>query len=220
MSFLHTQNSPHRRVFYSRVVELVQHHAVNVDIAGSSPALGALIKNSIRLLMCAGFLFPKQIWYNDHIMRYILFLVSLILTGFLGWGVFAHAEAAPVLFTRDLRVGTRGTDVRALQQFLNNQDTPVAIAGPGSRGQETDYFGVRTQQALARYQERHADSILKPLGLNKGSGLFLQATRNQINASNKMVTIPPVTTTSTNVVGYILGGQISGLRLGGRAQSR
>lgn len=39
---MHTQNSPHRRVFYSRVVELVQHRAVNADIAGSSPALGAM----------------------------------------------------------------------------------------------------------------------------------------------------------------------------------
>lgn len=60
MSFLHTQNSPHRRVFYSRVVELVQHRAVNADIAGSSPALGAL------------YIFMKKI---------VLFIGSLLLAG-------------------------------------------------------------------------------------------------------------------------------------------
>lgn len=55
-------------------------------------------------------------------------------------------------FTRDLTVGSKGEDVRVLQQFLNSQGAHVSFSGPGSIGNETMYFGPATRSALARWQ--------------------------------------------------------------------
>lgn len=56
------------------------------------------------------------------------------------------------LFVRDLELGMKGEDVRALQVFLNNHNFLVAESAEGSPGKETTYFGSLTQAALARYQ--------------------------------------------------------------------
>ena len=66
------------------------------------------------------------------------------------------------MFTRDLGRGLKGEDVRALQQLLNNRGFIVAQSGYGSPGNETDYFGPATQDALARFQA--ANSISPPVG--------------------------------------------------------
>lgn len=58
------------------------------------------------------------------------------------------------LFTRDLRRGSTGEDVLVLQQYLNQQAVPVALNGVGSRGQETNYFGGLTEQAVRVFQEK------------------------------------------------------------------
>ena len=55
-------------------------------------------------------------------------------------------------FTRNLRLNDQGPDVLALQQFLNTHGYPVAATGPGSRGEETTFFGPATYRALASYQ--------------------------------------------------------------------
>jgi len=55
-------------------------------------------------------------------------------------------------FTRDLTLGSTGSDVQALQVFLNSHGFPIAATGPGSKGQESTYFGSLTQSALARFQ--------------------------------------------------------------------
>ena len=57
-------------------------------------------------------------------------------------------------FTRDLQLNDRGTDVIALQQFLNHRDY---IVNPnqgeeGSKGHETSFFGELTRQALIKFQ--------------------------------------------------------------------
>lgn len=54
--------------------------------------------------------------------------------------------------SRDLRLGSVGTDVKALQVFLNSKDFLVSTSGNGSPGNETTYFGPATQAALARFQ--------------------------------------------------------------------
>jgi len=56
-------------------------------------------------------------------------------------------------FTRNLTVGSTGTDVTNLQVFLNDNGSPVASTGPGSAGNEGTYFGAKTQQALAAWQK-------------------------------------------------------------------
>ncbi|HEX8947220.1 MAG TPA: peptidoglycan-binding protein [Candidatus Paceibacterota bacterium] len=87
------------------------------------------------------------------------------------------APASTYSFPRSLKRGMSGEDVRTLQQFLNTQDVPIVAEGPGSPGNETDYFGPRTEAALARFQEQNAAAILTPLGLTQGTGYFGPSTR-------------------------------------------
>jgi hypothetical protein len=86
-----------------------------------------------------------------------------------------------ITFSRDLTMGNSGEDVRQLQKFLNSQGFKVSDAGPGSPGQESDYFGVLTKAALMLFQDAHAAEILRPLGLTKGTGYFGQSTRAKLN---------------------------------------
>ncbi|MDQ5889574.1 MAG: hypothetical protein QG609_67, partial [Patescibacteria group bacterium] len=53
-------------------------------------------------------------------------------------------------FTRDLTIGSTGTDVMELQKFLNGKGFAVSASGAGSAGQESTYFGALTAAALAR----------------------------------------------------------------------
>ncbi len=55
-------------------------------------------------------------------------------------------------FTRDLTVGSKGDDVKCLQQYLNGSGYPVAASGVGSAGNETTYFGSLTAAAAAKWQ--------------------------------------------------------------------
>lgn len=53
-----------------------------------------------------------------------------------------------------LKVGSRGTTVKALQQFLNNNGFTVAPKGAaGSSGKETTLFGGATKAALIKFQK-------------------------------------------------------------------
>jgi len=52
----------------------------------------------------------------------------------------------------NLEFGSRGEDVKILQQFLNSKGFKVAETGPGSPGNETVIFGSATRAALTRFQ--------------------------------------------------------------------
>ena len=56
-------------------------------------------------------------------------------------------------FKRDLTIGSRGEDVKQLQQYLNNNGFPIASSGDGSKGRETTYFGPATRNALIKFQQ-------------------------------------------------------------------
>jgi len=64
-----------------------------------------------------------------------------------------EVKVCPGSFTRDLKPGMNGVDVKDLQKFLNNQGFVVASVGAGSVNNETEYFGVLTKSALERYQK-------------------------------------------------------------------
>lgn len=60
--------------------------------------------------------------------------------------------ACPTL-TRDLTLGSTGSDVQALQKFLNsNASTQLAVTGAGSPGLESTYFGPITKAAVIKFQ--------------------------------------------------------------------
>lgn len=72
-------------------------------------------------------------------------------------------------FTRDLTMGSKGDDVKALQQFLNSKGYAVASTGAGSAGNETTTFGSLTKAALAKYQAA--------VGISPTAGYFGTKTR-------------------------------------------
>lgn len=82
------------------------------------------------------------------------------------------------MISRNLKLGDRGEDVRELQQLLNRDgETLVANIGPGSRGHETAYFGKFTEEAVRKFQKKHATDVLYPLGLSSPTGFVGFQTR-------------------------------------------
>ncbi len=77
-------------------------------------------------------------------------------------------------FTHDLQFGMTEPDVQRLQAALNkNPATQVATTGPGSPGNETNYFGGLTLAAVKKYQ------VLK--GITPVSGYVGPLTRAKLN---------------------------------------
>ena len=83
----------------------------------------------------------------------------------------AQTVSACAKLTRNLKVGAEGADVKVLQQILNkNKVTRIADTGPGSPGQESEYFGKKTTAAMIRFQDLYKKEVLTPAGLTKGTG--------------------------------------------------
>ena len=70
-------------------------------------------------------------------------------------------SAIPALppYSTSLSYGMKNENVRNLQIFLNANGFTVSTSGPGSKGQETNYFGPATLQALNRYKAAYQTSI-------------------------------------------------------------
>jgi len=60
-----------------------------------------------------------------------------------------------VKYTRNLKVGSVGDDVKQLQQFLNANGFTVATEGVGSLGNETNYMGKLTVEAIKKFQIKY-----------------------------------------------------------------
>jgi peptidoglycan hydrolase-like protein with peptidoglycan-binding domain len=107
-----------------------------------------------------------------------IFFISFVLFLFIFTNSFAYN------FNQNLLLGSSNEDVRQLQIFLNNYsaETKIANSGVGSPGYETTYFGLLTKQALIKFQNINANSILIPNGLSSGTGYFGPSTRNFINS--------------------------------------
>lgn len=78
-------------------------------------------------------------------------------------------------FERNLYLGISGHDVKSLQQFLNQKGFGVATSGPGSIGQETEFFGLNTKSALTKFQKTN--------NIYPAYGFFGPITRENINNS-------------------------------------
>lgn len=77
-------------------------------------------------------------------------------------------------FLHDLTVGSTGSDVKALQVYLNAHGYTVATSGPGSSGNETMRFGAATKAALIKLQIA--------AGITPASGYFGPKTRAYVAA--------------------------------------
>jgi peptidoglycan hydrolase-like protein with peptidoglycan-binding domain len=78
-------------------------------------------------------------------------------------------------FSRNLTLGMKGNDVKALQEILIREgvwERPDIGA--------TGYFGRITKTAVIRYQEKYASHILEPLGLMGGTGFVGPSTRTHL----------------------------------------
>lgn len=84
-------------------------------------------------------------------------------------------EIKPANFTRNLTIGSHGEDVRTLQIFLNTNGFILTQSGAGSPGNETEYFGKLTQDALVKYQTAQ--------GITPAVGYFGPITRTYISSS-------------------------------------
>ena len=57
-------------------------------------------------------------------------------------------------FTQTLTMGSTGSEVMAMQKFLNSVDgTQLATTGAGSPGNETSYFGSISRAAVSKFQQ-------------------------------------------------------------------
>lgn len=141
-------------------------------------------------------------------MSFKLKIISFVFLSSLFFYPFYFSEAK---FERFLNIGSTGSDVRDLQIILNrDMRTKVANFGPGSPGQETNYFGPLTRSALIKFQELNRQLILTPLGLISGTGRVDQATLMVLNQTEKtdlnlglinniVITPPPPVIAGSNV---------------------
>ena len=97
-----------------------------------------------------------------------------------------NSSFANYTWTRSLKVGMTGEDVRMLQRLLNsNSETRVAVSGVGSIGNETTYFGPATQAAVMKFQTKYRSEVLTPGGLTAPTGFFGPASIAKANVLAK-----------------------------------
>ena len=79
--------------------------------------------------------------------------------------------------TSDLKYGMQNNpEVECLQNFLKSRGPDIYPEGVVSGN-----FLDLTKKAVIKFQEKYADEILKPLGLDKGTGYVGEATRKKIS---------------------------------------
>ena len=58
-------------------------------------------------------------------------------------------------FTKLFKINSKNSEVKNLQRALNSLGFTVAQQGPGAKGNETDYYGKATREAVKKFQCKH-----------------------------------------------------------------
>lgn len=105
-------------------------------------------------------------------------------------------------FTKNMKLGARGDEVKYLQVFLNSDPaTQVAASGVGSAGKETTYFGPATTAAVKKFQTKY--------GITPVLGNWYALTRAKANALLAAGTTTPTTPTTPVDAGCTPGAAFS-----------
>ena len=144
---------------------------------------------------------------NMNKNKYKIFSFYVILFIFIAIGLSLEKAniAKAFIFETSLKYGDRSFAVMELQKILNqSSDTQVASTGPGSPGEETDYFGKLTQRAVIKFQEKYKNEILVPAGLSSGTGFVGIFTLAKLNAilfnTNKVIATSSIIGTTSSIV--------------------
>jgi peptidoglycan hydrolase-like protein with peptidoglycan-binding domain len=113
---------------------------------------------------------------------------------------YAEENTCPANFYRNLKIDDSGADVKALQVFLNKEGFILAEEGPGAVGEETDYFGSLTKNALGRYQESK--------NISGNLGEFDKLTREYLGCVSEAVS-PILAAVDSSIKGYIFSRDLS-----------
>jgi len=97
------------------------------------------------------------------------------------YGISSQLQKTTFIFSKNLKQGATGIDVKELQKYLNINGYTVAKFGPGSKGNETNNFGPATRAAVLKFQKANK------LGAD---GIFGEKTRNFINESIALSVVP------------------------------
>lgn len=92
--------------------------------------------------------------------------------GYLEKIIFEEREFS---FKKDLKKGDKGENIKRLQECLSS------LPDIYPEGQITGYFGEKTKKAVIAFQEKYKEEILKPVGLEKGTGKVGPLTREKLN---------------------------------------
>ena len=120
------------------------------------------------------------------------------------------AVASPVpafTFTKLLTVNDKSSDVKKLQQFLNSDPaTMISSKGTGSPGNETEYFGSLTKEALGKFQLKYHIVESKK---DAGYGSLGPKTRAKIDELNKakVLTAEAATVTTTTIAPIVVANK-------------
>jgi peptidoglycan hydrolase-like protein with peptidoglycan-binding domain len=84
------------------------------------------------------------------------------------------------LFSISLKLGSKGPEVKKVQQFLILQDEGPAAQALAKNG-PTTYFGILTRRAVAEFQTKYFNDILLPAGFKKATGWWYSNTVKKAN---------------------------------------